>query len=298
MIEPSFSVNVLRALRADGYRPRAWGRMLAASWRQSRATAAAHPRLVQDWWWLTAGLGAATLGFTAYTLRRHGWQTAWRIVAASLPTNVLQAGDIYVHLGLHRHADGAIHQRLGTAMTLTATRHWAGAVMGSRLVVGAPLADDEVLVALALIVATDIADGWLARRQHLTSSLGRYLDGEADLAAWTALTLTQAWRGQVPHWFFGAFALRWGLPLVLGFGRAFAGAAPVTLAPSRFARLTGAAQVAMTATTSGAALRAGKHDARRWARAQHGLVTITGVLLVATAARHCARLLRANASAV
>jgi phosphatidylglycerophosphate synthase len=295
MAEPAFSVKVLQSLRADGYRPHAWWKMLTSSWAQARVSADAHPGLARDWRWLTGSLGVATLGLGAYTARRQGGRVAWRGTALLALINIFQAGDIYVHLGLHRRDDGAIHARLGAAMPLTAAREWVGAVIGARLLIGAPVTDDEALVALALIVATDIADGWIARRQAMPSPLGRYLDGAADMLTWTTLTVTQQRRSQVPTWFLLAFGLRWGLPLILGFGRTFMTAAPMRLDPSRFARIVGAAQVAVAATAIGASLRAGKPEARWWGRAKQGLLATTGVLLVAATIRHCARLLWINA---
>ena len=234
----------------------------------------------------------ATLGIMVYTVQRQGRRVAWHSAMPLLLTTALQAGDVYVHLGMHRRGDGATHARLGVATTLTATRGWVGAVIGSRLLAGASLNDAEMLAALALIVATDIADGPYARWHDRASPLGAYLDGEADMVAWTALTLTQLRRGQVPPWFVVAFGLRWGLPLILGFGQTFTNAAPVTLASSRFARAVGAAQVAVAVTASVASIRSDKADAGWWVRATQGLVAITGVLLVATTVRHSARLLR------
>ena len=282
MTEQTFSARVLQDLRSDGYRPRAWWGLLSGSWRQARATAVIYPQLTNDWRWLTAKLGLATLGTLAYTTQRHGWWVARRSAMPLVFATMLQSGDIYVHLGLHRRGDGVTFGRLGTATTLTALRGWMGAVIGSRLLSGMPLTDDEALVALLLILATDVADGRIARHQEIVSALGGYLDGEADLVAWTVLTLTQLRRGQVPRWFVGAFGLRWGLPLIVGICRTFMTAAPMTLAPSRFARAVGAAQVVTAATALVASSRADKSDARWWVMARQGLVATTGVLLVAT----------------
>lgn len=246
MQPPSFSMRVLARLRAEGYQPRAWGRLLADSWAQARATAGAQRDLVRGWRATVGGLGVLTGVALFSTERRYGYGAMWRNAVPLIVANALQAGDIYVHLGLHRGETGQHYATLGVANDLTALRCWVAAWMSSRLVAGMPLADDELVLAIALICLTDIADGRVARHLGQTSPLGRYLDGEADLLAWLALTVTQIRRGQVPAWFLGIFGLRWGVPVVVGLARTFAEAQPVALQPSPIARAAGIAQVAMS----------------------------------------------------
>ena len=55
-------------------------------------------------------------------------------------------------------------------------------------------------VAFLLAAASDLADGWLARRFGVTSRLGALLDPVADKLAMLAATVALAWQGLVPAW--------------------------------------------------------------------------------------------------
>ena len=292
MAVPSFSMRVLAGLRAGGYRPRAWGAMLALSWQQSRDTAQAHPHMVRSWRWLVGGSSAATALMLAVTARRHGGAAALRSAVPLVVATAAQAGDIYVHLGLHRNADGQHYANLGAANMLTALRGWVAAWISSRLMSHTPLTDDELLLALVLICATDVADGRVARSLAQTSPLGRYLDAEADVTAWLALTIAQIRCGQVPPWFLWVYALRWGAPMAVGFVRTFAEADPMPLAPSQIARASGVVHVAMAITALVAARRAQRRDAAWWQRSRDALLATTCALLGAATVAQAARLLR------
>jgi phosphatidylglycerophosphate synthase len=292
MSNRTFSQDVLAQLRADGYRPAAWGAMFAHSWRQARSTARAHPDLVREWRWLASGLGAGTVGVIAYTAHRHGKRTARRLALPYAVMTLLQVGDLYVHLGLHHAPNRQIHASLGLANYLTALRQWIGAGVVCRLLVQTPLTDAELCGTLAMIVGTDLVDGPLARRQDLASPLGRYLDGEADIISWTALTVMQTRRGQVPGWFLVIYGLRWLVPTVLGFGRTFATAEPIVLQPSRLSRLSGAGQVALALSGILATCRSQQDDAPSWRKVHAGLLVGTSVLLVGATIRLIARLAR------
>ena len=291
----SFSTTVLEQLQVGHYRPRAWLRMLSTSWIQAKATAGAHPNLVSEWWRMTGTLGTATLCFAGYTAQRHGRSVAWKSTIPLAFATLMQSGDQYVHLGLHRQdsqATGELHPRLGSAMTLTALRSWVGIGIGSRWLGGMPLTDDEALVALSVILASDIADGWLARRCNLSSALGRYLDGEADMIAWTALTLMQVRSGLIPVWFLVIHGLRWGLPLVLGFSRTFATARPVQLNRSRIGRVAGTSQALLAASAILSSLRSDQPDAQFWRRIHKCLLACGCAALGVTGLQHVASIVR------
>jgi phosphatidylglycerophosphate synthase len=290
--QPSFSVTVLEQLRAGSYRPGAWLGMLSASWMQARVTAGKHPDLVYDWWRLATTLGTATLGFVAYTAHRHGKSVVCKSAIPLMLATLLQSGDQYVHLGLHRQETGELYPRLGPAMTLTALRGWVGIGIGSRWLVGTPITDDEALVGLTMMLVSDIADGWLARRHNFSSALGRYLDGEADAIAWTTLTLTQVQHHWIPAWFLGVHGLRWGLPVALGFSRTFATARPVPLSRSWMGRVAGLSQALVAATAICSSLRRDKPDAQFWRRIQKNLLTGTCAVLAMTTIQHIASILR------
>jgi phosphatidylglycerophosphate synthase len=305
--ESSFSIAVLEQLRADHYRASAWLRMFSASWVQARTTAAAHPSLVSDWRRITGTLSAATILYAMYTAKRHGRFAAWKSAIPLTLATLALSGDQYVHLGLHRQETGELYPHLGPAMMLTAVRSWVGMGAGSRWLVGMPLTNDEALVALLVILASDMGDGWVARRCRLSSGLGYYLDGEADVISWTALTLTQVQRRLVPAWFLVVHGLRWGLPLALGFRRTFATAKPVMLNHSRMGRVAGASQALLATSAIASSLRAARQrpldslsvdrtanqpEARWWELIHKNLVVFSCVSLGLTTLQHVASILR------
>jgi phosphatidylglycerophosphate synthase len=305
--EPSFSVAVLEQLRAAHYRPSAWLHMLSASWMQAKTTASAHPSLVSDWRRMTGTLGTATIFCAVYTAKRHGRSASWKSAIPLTLATLALSGDQYVHLGLHRQETGELYPNLGPAMMLTAVRNWVGLGIGSRWLVGVPLANDEALAALLVMLASDMGDGWLARRCRLTSGLGHYLDGEADVISWTTLTLTQVRQGLIPVWFLVMHGLRWGLPLALGFSRTFAAARPTLLNRSRMGRVAGAFQALLAASAICLSLRsaddrpshllpenrsANQPDTRLRRQIHRSLLVCTCITLGLTALQHVASILR------
>lgn len=291
---PSFSVWVLERLRADKFRPRAWAEMLAESWRQALRIAHAQPALARGARRFAAGLFAATGAALALTAQRHGTRAATRAALPLLVTTASQATDIWLHLGLHRQDTGRpylYHPALGPANALTAARGWVASWAGARLLTGMPLDDAELALAFAIMFASDTLDGSLARRIGLASPLGRYLDAEADVWAGLMLLLTQIRREQVPEWFLLPFALRWGMPLTLGFLLTLMHAEPVTLPRSSLARAAGTVQAAMSLTGLLASWRAVSPDALTWQRARSLLAKGASALLLAALAAHLRRLL-------
>jgi phosphatidylglycerophosphate synthase len=305
--KPSFSSSVLEQLRAAHYRPSAWLRMLSMSWIQARTTAHAHPDLVYEWRRIAGLLGTATLGFALYTGERHGRSAAWKSTIPLAIGTLALSGDQYVHLGLHRQETGELYPRLGPAMKLTALRSWVGLGIGSRWLVGMPLTSDEALGALLVMLATDMGDGWLARRCQLSSALGHYLDGEADVISWSALTLAQVQQRLIPAWFLVMHGIRWGLPLALGFSRTFATAKPALLNRSRMGRVAGASQVLLAGSAICISLRsaeehpphspleggpANQADARFRRQIHKSLLVCSCVTLGLAALHHVASILR------
>lgn len=71
---------------------------------------------------------------------------------------------------------------------------------------GLVVRDDHVaaMVVIAVVFATDFLDGFVARRTHATSELGRWLDPVADRVTLLVVAVSFALGGLVPWW---AFAL-------------------------------------------------------------------------------------------
>jgi CDP-diacylglycerol--glycerol-3-phosphate 3-phosphatidyltransferase len=76
------------------------------------------------------------------------------------------------------------------------------------------------VVVFALALASDAADGWVARRLHQTSELGASLDTWGDLVAWAPVPLCGWWlwpervRPEAP--FVAILVLSYATPIVVG----------------------------------------------------------------------------------
>lgn len=88
----------------------------------------------------------------------------------------------------------------------------AGVPLFLYLVLG-PEADGLAIMVIALGGLTDYLDGWIARRFHQESSVGRLLDPAVDRLYILAVIIGLAIRGIVPVWLVAALLLR---DLILG----------------------------------------------------------------------------------
>jgi phosphatidylglycerophosphate synthase len=61
----------------------------------------------------------------------------------------------------------------------------------------------QALGLILLSVATDLVDGWVARRFGLITDLGKILDPLGDKLSTGALSLYLAWVGKLPWWIVG-----------------------------------------------------------------------------------------------
>ncbi len=76
--------------------------------------------------------------------------------------------------------------------------------------------DTAALIAVAVSAVTDVADGFIARRFHMVSELGKVLDPIADKLTQAALLICLAFRYPVLYWVFALFALKEILQGLLG----------------------------------------------------------------------------------
>jgi phosphatidylglycerophosphate synthase len=174
-----WAADELLALRTAGFRPAAWRRFLAASFRRAGVTRAAHGALArQAHAWSAIGLLAGLAAVRA--ARRVGapaprpatWAAWWLSTALMLDW----------HLGMLESRDGSRHERLRAADALTLAR--VGLV--PFIAATGPARHRAGFTALlAASATTDLLDGALARRTG-TTRLGRDLDTVADLLSRSA----------------------------------------------------------------------------------------------------------------
>ncbi|HEY7357885.1 MAG TPA: CDP-alcohol phosphatidyltransferase family protein [Ktedonobacterales bacterium] len=238
-----FVITLLTDLRQRRYSPAAWGRFLADSWRQSRATAQAHSRLSRSWARVSLLLALLAVGVFSLIWLLEGEQTALRLLPALLICLALQQGDVYVHLGLNRSpTDGLLCERLGLPTTLTLVRGLMAGCLLAHLLSGAVPPNSFTLGALLIGTATDIADGRIARRTNWQTRLGGYLDSEADLYLSTSATLCALRAGVLPAWATTILLLRFAIPLIGALFSYFVAIRQVDLTHTVLGRSAGAAQ--------------------------------------------------------
>ena len=289
---PDFVLDLLRELRADAYRPRAWGRFFARSWRVSRRTARAHPRLVASWRRTAGALALAESAALAAVARAGGEQERDAAVRALPGTALCLAytlGDAYVHLALNQPAERAapLHESLGMPTALTLVRGTASGLLLGYLLGGRPAARPLAAAALGVALATDVADGALARATHRTTRLGAYLDGEVDFGFGVALGLTLLARGWLPRWLAALLLARWLAPLGYALASYFGGIARVEIGSTAVGKAAGVAQ----AVTIGIALLP-ERVSGRVPGLRRALHLTTAALLIAAPLSHLARTIR------
>ncbi|GAC1460098.1 MAG: hypothetical protein PVSMB4_19140 [Ktedonobacterales bacterium] len=285
---PDFVLQLLAELRASSYRPVGWLRFLGRSWRQARATAAAHPTLVTSWAATTTALTAGTTAALALEARLDDSATVRRALPGVALCLAAQQFDAYVHLGMNVPTRGEpLYGELGVPTALTLTRQSIAGLLWGHLLAGRPVARPYALAALLAAGATDIADGALARRLGHTTSLGQYLDSEADLSFWVALALTLTARGWLPRWLLALLLARWGGPFAFALARYFGWVSRVPIGSTITGKAAGVAQ----AVALGAAMMPGG-AAARIARVRPLMHLATAVLLVAAPLSQLRKVLR------
>jgi cardiolipin synthase len=128
-------------------------------------------------------------------------------------------------------------------------KHAPNVLTGSRLVAALVLVllllrghDVAALCVFIFAGITDAADGFLAKRWHFTTRLGRYLDPAADKLLMLVSFLTLTRLGVTPLWLTVLVIAR-DVVIVCGIGLAHYMALPLRVAPSILGKISTAGQV-------------------------------------------------------
>ncbi len=141
------------------------------------------------------------------------------------------------------------------------------------------LVHHEFRAALAVFVfagLTDAADGWLAKRFHLLSRFGRYLDPIADKLLMLVCVLALAFLGAIPAWLTIIVIGRDAL-IVLGIAVAKLFELPLRVAPLYIGKVSTAVQVGYIALML--IVLAGEFA---WPELAFGAALVTGAVTVAS----------------
>lgn len=281
-----FVLDLLAELRASGYRPEGWVGFLGRSWRQSRATARAHPALVASWRRVAVGLGSAQAAALLVEAACGAVSPARSAAPASVVGLAIALADTYVHLGLNDPKRGqALYAEVGAPTTLTLARRGIAALLWGHLLARRPVGRGYLATALLAALATDMADGALARRHHRTTRLGSYMDGAADFELWSAVALTLSARRLLPRWLLALLLARWLGPLAVAYASYFGWVSRVELGSTAIGKLSGGAQAA----TLGVALLP-ETAQRRLGPLRTPLHVVTAGLLVVAPLAHLRKL--------
>lgn len=160
-------------------------------------------------------MSVLALGCWCVLWRIEGTQVAWHILPALLICLALELGDVYVHLGLNYHpGTGAFYEQVGIPTTFTLVRGVMANLLLAHLLSRSIPLTSVVLSAYLIGIATDIADGQIARRTGWLTRLGSYLDSEADLFLSISTVLCALLLGVLPVWLALAMLLRFIIPLL------------------------------------------------------------------------------------
>jgi phosphatidylglycerophosphate synthase len=195
----AWAQEILRELRAEGYRLRAWRRFLARSFEraqlQRRERQREHRQVL-----LVAAVGLAGWGGVAIL---RPWLA---LVGALWWTGVTAMLDW--HLGMLEDEHGRPLRRLGLPNLLSLAR--AG------LVPALPVVSPPLLATLLIPAALgDVIDGSLARRRHEETRLGVWLDGSADTFVLSAAAVGAGRYGLLPWWAASLVIARQAAPWVV-----------------------------------------------------------------------------------
>ncbi len=217
----SFTQELIDEVARDRFRPRAWGRLLSRSWLRSMEDLRASPARARSLWrWsaATLAIGASVL-VAAGSLQARGWVVAaywllWWFGSVSF---------MATHLGMIEDAAGAPRERLLVPNGLTFARlALAPLVIAWVDSPSHPFGRAAVVAFVIGMSATDVLDGWLARRRAECTRMGRMLDLLADVVWVTCLTVALYRVGAVSAWLAALVVARYPIVLVAVLGLYFA----------------------------------------------------------------------------
>lgn len=230
-----FIEEYLQDLRRSRYAPAAWGVYARRVGARIRLDLLANPMAVRSIW--TVALAYFGIAFLAAVWMSLTWD---RELAERFFVNTslwILPAFLFVTLFVGHLRDEQGHRLSGLNLPLMITLLRVAMVPGITLL----LVERHFAAALVTYVIaslSDVLDGYLARRWHQTTPLGRALDPLVDIVFNAAMLAGLAAAQLLASWVFWVAVLRYGVLLVGGAGLyLFVG--PIRIQPTLFGRMTG-----------------------------------------------------------
>jgi phosphatidylglycerophosphate synthase len=212
-----FVIGLLHDLRKGGYSRRAWGAFWKASWVRSVQILEMSQELRASWLRFSiSGVVAivlAGLGVFFY----FGAGEAVPFFLTSLVWWAVLAFDLGMHLGLMVNLEsGELLPTLGWPNRLTEIRAFAAVWVAWAAHWATGGAYLPLVAVFGVAAFTDLADGWLARRRHVSTRWGRLYDPVIDGIFFSVGSISLALIGVLPQWLAALVTFRYAFPIVGG----------------------------------------------------------------------------------
>jgi cardiolipin synthase (CMP-forming) len=235
----AFTQELLDEMARDHYRLHAWKRFLSRSWARSLDDIRASPARTRSFWLWTVAVGVTGFAVVMLAWWFQASGMAIRALALWLPWYAAAVFFVLTHLGMANNIQGAAHDRLLLPNGLSFMRLALAPLVllpGLGMPVH-PVTGPVFAVFLVGLSASDVLDGWLARRQQICTRLGSMLDSLADLALLTFLAVGLYRTGAIPPSLLLLLLVRYPL-LLIGVLVLYFAKGPAPLAPTFIGKVT------------------------------------------------------------
>lgn len=239
----TFVVDLLTTLRNDRFSLHAWISFFQRSWLMSWQTAQANPSLKQSWRRVSGLVALLALVILLGNGLFAGAADTLSLLPGFIFCVVWQQSDLFWHLGLNRSVQSnKLLPNVGVANTLTWLRGLGTSYVLGRLLGGLVIPSEVALTIFLYGIATDILDGYIARRTATQSKLGQIADAEADCCFYLSLTIVLLHNGVLSLWVGLVMLLRFLIPLAMALLSYLACAHPVRFGSTPWGKCAGLAQ--------------------------------------------------------
>lgn len=234
-----FTLDLLDEIRADRYRPHAWLQLISRSWTRSVQDVKESPARSTSFrfWAIVIGTSGALLLLLDGVFNSS--HSALVALAFWLPWYCLSVLFVFTHLGMADDEQGKPLAGFFLPNGLSFMRlALAPLVLFPGLHQPAhPVTGVIFCLFIAAMSASDLLDGWIARRKKICTRLGNMLDSLADLALLTFMAVGLHMAGAIPATLLLLLLIRYPI-LLLGVLILYFVRGPQPLKPTHIGRIT------------------------------------------------------------